>query len=91
MSRREPEDRASRPTAPRGPVRAYLHRFFTSWVAEDPDPTYSRLDIADGIGQVPDPVSQPAVPVPESVEVAEHVPGGDRTHNRSTVGGRAGL
>lgn len=89
MSRREPEDRASRPTAPRGPVRAYLHRFFTSWVAEDPEPTYSRLDRCDGIGQVPDPVSEPAVQVPESVEVAGHVPGADRT--RSSVGGRAGL
>jgi hypothetical protein len=70
-------------------VRAYLHRFFTSWVAEDPEPTYSHLDRCDGIGQVPDPVTEPAVQVPESVEVAQHVPGGDRT--RSTVGGRAGL
>lgn len=88
MSRREPEDRASRPTAPRGPVRAYLHRFFTSWVAEDPEPTYSRLDRCDGIGQVPDPVTEPLVQVPESVEVAEHVLGDDRT--RSAVAGRAG-
>ncbi|GAA3709912.1 hypothetical protein GCM10022204_30280 [Microlunatus aurantiacus] len=91
MSRPEPEGRASRPISPRGPVRAYLHRFFTSWVAEDPDPTYSRLDRCDGIGQVPDPVTEPAVAVPESVEVAEHVPGGERTPSRSAVGGRAGL
>ncbi len=91
MPRREPEARASRPTAPRGPVRAYLHRFFTSWVAEDPAPTYSALDRADGIGQVPDPVSEPVVAVPESVEVARHVPGEDRSRSRSAVGGRAGL
>ena len=89
MSRHEPGGRTSRPTAPRGPVRAYLHRFFTSWVAEDPEPTYSRLDRCDGIGQVPDPVTEPVVQVPESVEVSQHVPGGERT--RSTVGGRAGL
>lgn len=28
-------------------VRAYVRRFFTSWVAEDPEPTYSTLDRAD--------------------------------------------
>lgn len=89
MSRRESADRAGRPAPRRGPVRAYLHRFFTSWVAEDPEPTYSTLDRSDGLGQVPDPVCEPRVPVPESVEVAEHVPGADRT--RSSVGGRAGL
>jgi hypothetical protein len=82
-------DRTGRPDARRGPVRAYLHRFFTSWVAEDPDPTYSTLDRSDGLGQVPDPVCEPRVAVPESAEVAEHVPGADRT--RSSVGGRAGL
>jgi len=81
MSRRESVDRTGRPAPRRGPVRAYLHRFFTSWVAEDPDPTYSTL--------VPDPVCEPRVAVPESAEVAEHVPGADRT--RSSVGGRAGL
>ena len=84
MSRRE-SDRTGR----RGPVRAYLHRFFTSWVAEDPEPTYSTLDRSDGLGQVPDPVCEPRVAVPESVEVAEHDQGADRT--RSSVGGRAGL
>jgi len=89
MSRREPVDRVSSPTDRRGPVRAYLHRFFTSWVAEDPDPCYSSLDDCDGLGQVPDPICQPRVVVPESVEVAEHVPGADRT--RSAVGGRSGL
>ena len=89
MSRREPVDRVSEPADRRGPVRAYLHRFFTSWVAEDPDPCYSSLDESDGLGQVPDPVCQPRVAVPESVEVADHVPGADRT--RSTVGGRVGL
>ena len=89
MSRRKPVDRAGRPAGGRGPVRSYLHRFFTSWVAEDPDPGYSKLDECDGLGQVPDPVCQPRVPVPESVEVAQHVPGTDRT--RSSVGGRAGL
>lgn len=28
----------------------YLRRFLTSWVAEDPDPVYSRLDSCDGLG-----------------------------------------
>ena len=89
MSRREPVERVSSPNHRRGPVRSYLHRFFTSWVAEDPDPCYSSLDESDGLGQVPDPVCQPRVVVPESVEVAEHVQSPDRTRN--TVGGRAGL
>jgi hypothetical protein len=88
MSRREPVDQAGRP-AGRGPVRAYLRRFFTSWVAEDPDPGYSVMDRRDGLGEVPDPVCEPKVQVPESVEVAEHVAGADRTGR--TVGGRAGL
>ena len=89
MSRPEPVDRAGRPADRRGPVRAYLHRFFTCWVAEDPDPGYSKLDECDGLGEVPDPVCQPRFAVPESAEVAEHVPGAERT--RSSVGGRAGL
>ncbi len=84
MSRREPVDQACR-----GPVRAYLHRFFTCWVAEDPDPGYSGLDRCDGLGEVPDPVCEPRIFVPESAEVAEYVPGGERS--RSSVGGRAGL
>ena len=53
-----------------GRVRAYLRRFFTSWVAEDPTPEYSTLDRADGLGQVPDPVCTPRVALPESAEVA---------------------
>jgi hypothetical protein len=32
MSRREPVDRAGSPAVSRGPVRAYLHRFFSSWI-----------------------------------------------------------
>jgi len=89
MSRREPVDRASGPIEHRGPVRAYLRRFFTSWVAEDPDPGYSVMDRRDGLGEIPDPVCEPKVQVPESVEVAEHVAGADRSGR--TVGGRAGL
>ena len=51
-------------------ARAYLRRFFTSWVAEDPRPEYSTLDRADGLGLVPDPVCTPRAPLPESAEVA---------------------
>ena len=50
------QTRARGPGAPsrrRGPLHAYLHRFFTCWVAEDPDPAYSALDRSDGLGQVP--------------------------------------
>ena len=76
-------------------VRAYLRRFFTSWVAEDPSPEYSKLDRADGLGLVPDPVCTPRVPVPESAEVAAHTWDGaaaqSRAGDRSMVGGRAGL
>ena len=89
MSRREPVVRAGRPADGPGPVRSYLRRFFTCWVAEDPDPCYSTMDRCDGLGEVPDPVCEPRVVVPESAEVAEHVPGTDWT--RSSVGGRAGL
>ena len=89
MSRREPVDRPDGPAGRRGPVRSYLHRFFTCWVSEDPDPGYSRLDRCDGLGEVPDPVCGPRVFVPESAEVAEHLPATERT--RSAVGGRAGL
>ncbi len=32
----------------RSRVRAYLKRFRTQWVADDPEPTYSALDRADG-------------------------------------------
>lgn len=53
-----------------GRVRAYLRRFFTSWVAEDPTPEYSTLDRADGLGLVPDPVCTPRLVLPESAEVA---------------------
>lgn len=86
MSRREPADRADGPDQHRGRVRSYLRRFFTSWVAEDPDPTYSSLDRSDGLGQVPDPVCQPKVQLPESSEVTEHVWSADRT--QSTAVGR---
>lgn len=95
MSRHEPENRAGRPDPTPGRVRAYLHRFFTSWVADDPEPTYSTLDRADGLGQVPDPVCESRVEVPESVEVVEQVAGGDRTHQvvgdrtHQVVGGRS--
>lgn len=72
MSRREPTGRSVElGTGAR--VRAYVHRFFTCWVAEDPQPTYSALDLDDGLGQVPDPVCQPRVQVPESAEVAGYV------------------
>jgi hypothetical protein len=48
-----------KPRRARRPVRDYLKRFFTSWVKEDPDVGYSKLDEADGLGQVPDPVVKP--------------------------------
>jgi hypothetical protein len=86
MSSSGPTDRASGPDGRRRRLRAYLRRFFTSWIAEDPDPTYSTLDRGDGLGQVPDPVCQPRTQLPESAEVTEHVWSADRT--RSTVGGR---
>jgi hypothetical protein len=89
MSRREPVNRAGRPGGHRGPVRAYLHRFFTCWVAEDPDPRYSAMDRSDGLGEVPDPVCEPKIFVPESAEVAEQEPGAERSRN--SVAGRAGL
>lgn len=96
MSRHEPEARAIGPKRRPGRVRAYLHRFFTSWVADDPDPTYSSLDRADGIGQVPDPVSQPRVQLPESPEVAHHASTGARRDSApagrtdNAVAGRSG-
>jgi len=31
-------------------TRTYLERFFTSWVTDDPEPTYSELDRCDGLG-----------------------------------------
>jgi len=31
---------------------AYLRRFLTLWVAEEPDPVYSSLDRCDGLGRV---------------------------------------
>ena len=31
---------------------AYLRRFLTLWVAEEPDPVYSWLDRSEGLGQV---------------------------------------
>ena len=86
MSRREP--RAEHPEPRRGALRAYLHRFFTCWVAEDPGPTYSTLDRSDGLGQDPDPVCQPVVQVPESCEVVDHVRSADRA--RSAFVGRSG-
>jgi hypothetical protein len=79
MSRRESESRTGGPEERPGRLRAYLSRFFTSWVAEDPDPTYSSLDRSDGLGQVPDPVCEPRVQLPESPEVAQHVRSDDRT------------
>lgn len=70
MSRRDAESRTDGPTEHRGRLRAYLTRFFTSWVAEDPEPTYSSLDLADGLDQDPDPVTHPRVQLPESPEVS---------------------
>lgn len=32
-------------------TRAYLRRFFTCWVSEDPEPSYSHLDLRDGLGE----------------------------------------
>jgi hypothetical protein len=69
MSRREPTGSSGHPSAR---VRAYLRRFVTCWVAEDPDPVYSPLDHADGLGQVPDPICEPRVQLPESAEVAAY-------------------
>jgi hypothetical protein len=88
MSRREPEDRTVGPIGRRARLRGYLRRFFTSWVAEDPEPCYSQLDRRDGLGEEPTPCPADH-PVPESEEVAEHVPGADRT--KRVVGGRVGL
>ena len=51
-SRRSPEPR-------RGGLRAYLRRFFTSWVAEDPDADILGAGPPDGLGEVPDPVCEP--------------------------------
>jgi hypothetical protein len=85
MSRREP--RAERPEPRGGALHAYLHRFFTCWVAEDPGPAYSALDRSDGLGQDPDPVCQPVVQVPESGEVVDHVRSAERV--RSAVAGRS--
>lgn len=50
-------------------LAAYLRRFFTSWVAEDPDPQYSALDLADGIDRSPDPLTEPRVEYSPSAEV----------------------
>lgn len=77
MSRREPGAR----------VRSYLRRFFTSWVAEDPEPGYSSLDRADGLGQRPDPVCEPVTQLPESAEVAEQV--SSTEPSRKAVAGRS--
>jgi hypothetical protein len=97
MSRPESEARTGGPEERRGRFRAYLRRFFTSWVADDPDPTYSSLDRSDGLGQVPDPVSEPRVQLPESPEVAHQVRSEDRTDipvtdrsSHSAVAGRSG-
>ena len=70
MSRHEPTGQPGSPGP--GRVRAYLTRFFTCWVAEDPTPTYSSLDLADGLGQESDPICQPRVQIPESLEVSGH-------------------
>lgn len=77
-----------------GRVRAYLRRFFTSWVAEDPTPAYSKLDRADGLGLVPDPVCTPRLVLPESAEVVarkrnEVAP--DVARAETMAAGRAGL
>lgn len=71
MSRREPHSGCDGPPTRGERARAYLRRFFTSWVAEDPDPTYSPLDRADGLDQDPDPVATPRHQLPESDEVHE--------------------
>jgi hypothetical protein len=47
------------PTAPTGRPQArrrsaYLRRFLTLWVAEEPDPRYSWLYRRDGLGRVTD-------------------------------------
>jgi hypothetical protein len=73
MSRLEPTGQPGNPGA--GRVRAYLTRFFTCWVAEDPAPTYSSLDLADGLAQDPDPICQPREQIPESVEVSGYLEG----------------
>lgn len=94
MSDRVPVGENRRPNARSARVRAYLRRFFTCWVAEDPDPAYSALDRSDGLAQVPDPVCTPRVQVPESWEVAAHISSAhisSADRSRSTVGGRAGL
>jgi hypothetical protein len=70
MSRREP--RAERPEPRGGGLRASLHRFFTSWVADDPEPDYSSFDRADGLGAEPDPMTTPRNQLPESDEVLTH-------------------
>lgn len=76
-------------------VRAYLRRFFTSWVADDPTPEYSTLDRADGLGMVPDPVCTPRTVLPESAEVSAQRQAGDPAQDvsgaRSMAVGRAGL
>lgn len=71
MPSRDAEPQTDGQADQRGRLRAYLTRFFTSWVAEDPNPTYSSLDLADGLGQDHDPVCQPCVQVPESAEVSQ--------------------
>lgn len=78
MSRRDAESRTDGPIEHRGRLRAYLTRFFTSWVAEDPEPTYSSLDLADGLDQDPDPVTHPRAQLPESPEVAHQTRTGDQ-------------
>ena len=83
MSRHEPTARPGDPGT--GRVRAYLTRFFTCWVAEDPTPAYSSLDRADGLGQSPDPICEPRVQIPESQEVCDHV--ADRLGGRAVAGG----
>lgn len=46
-----PSDMNTTSTSRFGSLAAYLRRFFTSWVAADPDPQYSGLDRADGLGR----------------------------------------
>lgn len=69
MSRSEPPTTADTHTTRGSRVRAYLRRFFTCWVTDDPQPTYSALDRADGVDQSPDPVTTPRRQRPESSEV----------------------
>lgn len=69
MSRREPPPRGDGPRTRGQRARAYLRRFFTSWVADDPEPEYSSLDRSDGLDQDPDPVTTPRRQLPESAEV----------------------